>query len=383
MSDRSFEIVLLGATGFTGRLTALWLAESQPDLRWALAGRNVAKLEAIRAELAAVDAKLADLPLLQVDVTKRDTVDAMTAQTRVVLTTAGPFMDYSPPVVASCVANGTDYVDITGEPGFVAAMIREHHSAAEAAKVRIVSCCGFDSIPHDMGAWFTVQQLPQTAPMEVRAYVRARGKTSGGTWNTAVEGISTQMAADTSGLVYKGEGKRAGGLKKGLHRAPEGGWAVPLPLVDPMIAIRSAQLIGYGPDFRYGHYGHIKTTRYLLAGAIGLGGVVLGSKIPPVRRWLKNQMPPGTGPSMEDMLKGWAKVTFYGREGNTEVRTRVSIPVDPGYLFTARMVAAAALSLARDRDQLPDRHGVITTAAAMAEPLKKRLEDAGMVFEVL
>ena len=383
MADRPYEIVLLGATGFTGRLTALWLAETEPDLKWALAGRNPTKLEKIRDELAAIDAKLANLPLLTVDVTDRATVDAMTAQTKVVLTTAGPFQRYAPPVVASCVANGADYVDITGEPGFVAQMIREHHEDAVKAGVRIVSCCGFDSIPHDMGAWFTVQQLPQKAPIEVRGYVRSRGGVSGGTWNTAIEGIgSARKSLDVRGLVPKGPDKRARGIKGNLHRAPEGGWGVRLPLVDPLIVLRSAQLVGYGPDFHYGHYGHIKTTRYLVGGAIGIGAVAAGAQIGPIRKWLANRRPPGEGPSMETMKKGWFSVTFFGKEGNTEVKTRVGASMDPGYLFTARMVACSALCLARNRDDLGEL-GVVTPAAAMAEPLKTRLEAAGMTFEVL
>lgn len=382
MSDRPYEIALLGATGFTGRLTALWLAETVPDLKWAIAGRNLEKLGRIRDELAAVDPKLADLPMLQVDTTDRASVDAMTQQTRVVLTTAGPFDKYAPPVVASCVANGADYVDITGEPQFVARMVREHHEDAVAAGVRIVSCCGFDSIPHDIGAWWTVQQLPQKGPIELRGYVRARGQTSGGTWNTAVEGMGTQMNADTSGLVYRGEDKRARSLKVGVHRALCGGWGVPVPLVDPLIVMRSGQLLGYGPEFQYGHYVNFKTTRWMLGTGVFVGAAAVAARVRPIREWLKRRVPPGEGPSMEKMLKGWARVEFFGKEGNTEVRTLVKIPVDPGYLFTARMVGSSALTLARDRDRL-DQVGVVTTAAAMAEPLKERLEEAGMTFEIV
>ena len=294
----------------------------------------------MRAELASTRPELAELPLLAVDVTDRALVDAMTAQTQVVLTTAGPFATYGPPVVASCVAQGADYVDITGEPGFVAAMIREHHEAAERAGLRIVSCCGFDSIPHDLGAWFTAQHLPCAAPIEMRAYVEFQFKTSGGTWNTALEGIAQLGNIDSSGLVYQGPDKRAGGLRQGLHRAPVGGWAVPLPLIDPLIVARSAQLIGYGPQFRYGHFVVVPRTRTLVGGGAALAMGVVGAQIGPIRRWLQARIPPGTGPTMAEMEAGWGRVTFAAREGETEVRARVTMPVDPGYLFTARMGAA-------------------------------------------
>ena len=158
--SRTYDIVIFGATGFTGELTAAYLAEHAPaGLRWALAGRNPGKLEAVRDPLAAIDPALAELPLLHADSTDDASLRAVAESTRVVITTVGPYLLHGEPLVAACAAAGTDYVDLTGEPEFVDRMYLEHHDAAVATGARIVHACGFDSIPHDLGAYFTVQQL--------------------------------------------------------------------------------------------------------------------------------------------------------------------------------------------------------------------------------
>jgi saccharopine dehydrogenase (NAD+, L-glutamate forming) len=382
MSDRDFELVLLGATGFTGQLVARWLAETETELRWALAGRTQSKLEAIRDTLAADFPHLSELPCLRVDVTEADTVAEMARRTQVVLTTAGPFQHHGPPVVAACVAEGTDYVDITGEPDFVAEMIRTHHQAASDKGVRIVNCAGMDSIPFDLGAWFTAQQLPQKAPMTIRGYFRLGGKISGGTWNTIVTTLGNGGQPDTSGLVYRGPDRRARGLRTRLHRGPSGLWGLAVPTVDPLIVLRSAQTLGYGPDFRYAHHVSIKNLSSIAALGVGFAASAVLAQFGPTRRWLGNRVPPGTGPSKAQQEAGWLSANFYGVEGGREVHCRLTTDIDPGYSFTARMVACAALCLARDRDQLTEHVGVVTTAAAMAEPLKIRLEAAGMGFHV-
>lgn len=352
-----------------------------PDLKWALAGRDVAKLEALRAELAAAHPYVADLPILRVDTADRASIDAMTAATRVVLTTAGPFGKHGPPVVASCLEHGADYADITGEPRFVSAMIREHHATAVERKRRIVHCCGLDSIPPDLGAWFTVQQLPQQGPIEVRCTMRGNLRSSGGTWNTAIEELSRWKPRFARGKATRDPERRARGLGVWLYRTEEGEWAVPLPTVDGPIVLRSAQLLGYGPDFRYAHHLATASSKTVARMGVGAAAAVVVTRIPPVKRWLQSRLPPGDGPSMERMQRSWMTATFHGSEGDHRVVTRVSTDVDAGYLFTARMCASAALCLARDT--LPERYGVITPAVAMAEPLKARLEAAGMRFEVL
>ncbi len=173
-TNREFDIVLLGATGFTGGLTADYLARTMPaDGRWALAGRNQGKLEAVRDRLTGIDAKLAGLPLLKADSSDPASLADIASRARVVITTVGPYVEHGEPLVAACAAHGTDYVDLTGEPEFIDRMYVDHHAEAERTGARIVHACGFDSIPHDLGALFTVKQLPEGVPLKVRGVVRS------------------------------------------------------------------------------------------------------------------------------------------------------------------------------------------------------------------
>src|SRR5450755_3548 len=190
MSARPYDIVLFGATGFTGGLTAEYLAANAPGkTRWALAGRSQAKLEQVRRGLAAFNPDCAELPLLQADVTDPDSIRAIADATRVVITTVGPYIHYGEPLVAACAAAGTDYVDLTGEPEFVDLMWLRYHDQAAANGARIVHSCGFDSIPYDLGALFTVGQLPESAPIRLQGFVRAAGTFSGGTYHSAIEAM--------------------------------------------------------------------------------------------------------------------------------------------------------------------------------------------------
>src|SRR5947209_9635513 len=184
MAERRFDVVVFGATGFTGALTAEYLAaNAPPDTRWALAGRNREKLEDVRRRLAG---GAGELELLQADVTDADSLRAMAEAARVVISTVVPYINYGDGVVAACAAGGTAYVDLTGEPEFVDLMWLRYHEQAEQTGARIVHSCGFDSIPHDLGALYAVMQLPEDVPITLDGFVRVRGTFSGGTFHSAI-----------------------------------------------------------------------------------------------------------------------------------------------------------------------------------------------------
>ncbi|HWU32316.1 MAG TPA: saccharopine dehydrogenase NADP-binding domain-containing protein, partial [Marmoricola sp.] len=212
---RDDDIVLFGATGFTGELTARHLASRIPsDARWALAGRNRAKLEAVRDRLAADFPALEDLPLEIADSGDEESLRAVAESTSVVITTVGPYLLYGEGLVKACAEAGTDYVDLTGEPEFVDLMYVKHNATAEASGARLVHCCGFDSIPHDLGALFTVRQLPSDAPLRVRGVVRSNAAFSGGTFHSAMEQLprARQMRAAMSArrkMEPKPDGRRS------------------------------------------------------------------------------------------------------------------------------------------------------------------------------
>ncbi|MFJ8578431.1 saccharopine dehydrogenase family protein [Micromonospora sp. NPDC093277] len=386
--DRPYDLVLLGATGFTGGLTAEYLARHAPDgLRWALAGRNPGKLAGVRDELTRIDPTLAELPLLTADVTDPASLRAVAERARVVATTVGPYIQHGEPVVAACAAAGTDYVDISGEPEFVDLMYVRHHAEAVRTGARLVHACGFDSVPHDLGVWFTVKELPADGPVTVDGYVRAGGRISAGTYHSALLAFSrsgrTRRAAQARRAVEpRPEGRRARAVPGHVGRTrAAGGWAVPLPTIDPQIVRRSAAARPeYGPDFRYRHFAAVKRLPTVLAAGVGLAGLLGLVKLPPTRRWLLGRLASGQGPSAERRARSWFRVRFVGTGGGRIVVTEVA-GGDPGYDETAKMLAEAALCLALD--DLPPSAGQVTTVTAMADALLNRLTRAGITFRLL
>jgi saccharopine dehydrogenase (NAD+, L-glutamate forming) len=386
--DRELDVVLVGATGFTGRLTAEYLAHHAPDgLRWGLAGRTESKLEGVREHLTTIDPGLDELPLLQADVTDDASLKDVAQRARVVITTVGPYLTYGEPLVAACAEAGTDYVDLTGEPEFVDRMYVAHHATAERTGARLVHACGFDSIPHDLGAYFTVQQLPEDVPITMRGVVRSKGTFSGGTFHSAMTQMSRarQMRQASSArrqLEPRPEGRSSRAVAGKPHRDTVlGRWLLPLPTIDPIVVARSgAALPSYGPDFRYSHYAGTKTLRYAVGGAVGVGALGLAAQIGPVRRSMLTHIKQGDGPDAARRARSWFRVDFVGEGGGQVVHTRVS-GGDPGYDETAKMLAESALSLAFDDN--PPTAGQVTTAQAMGDALVARLQAAGITFEVL
>ena len=385
--ERPFDIVLFGATGFTGGLTAEYLAGHAPEgTRWALAGRSPDKLEAVRERLAAIDPECAAIELMHADVDDAESMRAVAECTHVVATTVGPYQRYGEPLVAACAEAGTDYADLTGEPEFVDRMYVRHHAAAVATGARIVHACGFDSIPHDLGALFTVEQLPEGVPLAVRGFVSAGGTLSAGTFHSAVLGFSRVRQTGAAHLARRRmeprPARKVSSLKDPVrHERSLGAWALPLPTIDPQVVKRSAgALERYGPDFSYGHYAAIKQLPVALAAIGGVGAVFALAQLPPTRSWLLGRMQSGEGPSPERRERSWFKVRFIGEGGGRRVVTEVA-GGDPGYGETAKMLAESALCLATD--DLPPTAGQVTTAVAMGDALIERLRRQGITFELL
>ena len=398
-ADRELDVVLFGATGYTGALTAEYLAGHAPaGLRWALAGRDRGKLEALRDRLATAPpgpggevAGRAAVPEVRVaDAADRDGLAALAAGTRVLASTVGPFLRHGEPLVAACARAGTDYLDLTGEPEFVDRMYLAHHQAALDSGARLVHSCGFDSVPHDLGAQFTVEQLPEGVPLEVRGYVQARGAPSGGTFDSALTALSRfrpaaaahaeRTRAELAGAPAGGRRARAVPGRPGYEPAVRS-WVLPLPTIDPQVVARSARALDrYGPDFAYRHYAAPGNPLV----AAGLVAVVAGTaalaQTAPTRALLGRLRPPGSGPTAAQRARGWFRVRFIGRGGGRQVGTEVTGP-EPGYTATAVILAESAMSLALD--QLPPCAGQVTPAVALGPVLRRRLEAAGIGFRVL
>jgi short subunit dehydrogenase-like uncharacterized protein len=386
-SGREHEVVVYGATGFTGALTAEYLARRGDGVRWALAGRNPGKLEAVRERLAAIDPRLTELPLMAADATDPGSMRELAESTKVVISTVGPYIHYGEPLVAACAAAGTDYVDLTGEPEFVDRMWLGYHAQAERTGARLVHSCGFDSIPYDLGVLYTVGQLPEGVPLSVDGYVRVGGTFSGGTYHSAVHIMGrlrqgASVARERRRLEPQPDHRRVHGAVGRPRNVPEaGGWSVPFPTIDPQTVLRSARALDrYGPDFRYGHYLVLKRLPMVAGFTVGAGALVACAQLPPTRNLLLKLKDPGDGPSPEQREKSWFRVRFLAEGGGRHLMTEVT-GGDPGYGETSKMLAESALSLAQD--ELPDRAGQLTPAVAMGQPLIDRLQRAGIKFGVV
>jgi saccharopine dehydrogenase (NAD+, L-glutamate forming) len=381
------DVVVLGATGFTGRLTADYLARHAPDgCRWGLAGRSRAKLEKVRSGLALVDPALADLPLLHAEIGDAASLAEMASRTTVVVTTVGPYLEWGEPVVAACAAAGTDYVDLTGEPEFVDRMYLAHHETAVRSGARIVHSCGFESVPPDLGVLFTVQQLPQGLPVRVRGLVRSNAAFSGGTIASALTAFSragrSREAHAARRRVEPGpQGRRVRAMAQRPYFDKETGfWLVPLPMIDPLVVRRSAAALDrYGPDFSYGHYAAFTSLPVAATGIAAAGALGVSAQIGPLRRLITSRVPQGEGPSEERRARSYFSMRFVGEAGGRRVVTQVR-GGDPGYTETAKILAESALCLAFDEN--PPTAGQVTPAVAMGESLMARLAGAGLPFTV-
>ena len=381
-AEREYDVLMFGCTGFTGALTAEYLAANAPaSTRWALAGRNMGKLERLREKLGV------DVPLVKADVTDAKSIGDAAAASRVVITTVGPYIEYGEPLVKACAEHGTDYTDLTGEPEFVDRMFVKYHAQAESTGARIIHACGFDSIPHDLGTRFTVEQLPEDVPLTVKGYVSAGGQFSGGTFASALTAFSRarknmEAARERKAVEQRTNGRTVKGDVGRPHRERDiDAWALPFPSIDPQIILRSARALPrYGPDFTYSHYIAVKSLPQAVGLPIGVAGVFALAQIKPAREFLKSKVPQGTGPSEEKRAKSWFRVHFHGEGGGKRVVCEVR-GGDPGYDETSKMLAESALCLSND--ELPECAGQVTTAQAMGAALTERLQRAGIEFTVV
>ena len=410
-SDREFDIVVYGATGFVGKLTAEYLVHAGGPARIALAGRSPDKLAAVRATLGP-GAK--DWPILEVDANKQSTLDDMAARTRVVVTTVGPYSKYGLPLVAACAAAGTDYADLTGEAMFVRQSIDDFHKQAVDTKARIVHACGFDSVPSDMTVYELFRRARQDGAGELGEtnYVLRSfsGGVSGGTVASMIEVLRASSGdPDTRKLLNdpytlsqdRGAEPEFGaqadlGWRRGGDIAPElaGVWAAGffMALYNTRIVRRSNALLdyAYGRGFRYAEYmgmGPSITAPVTSAvtTAATAASALLGSRffrLLPKRLVDRFAPKPGTGPSEEVRENGYYRVETYTTTstGARYVATMAQSG-DPGYKATAAMLGECGLALALDRDKLPQIYGVLTPAAAMGDALIARFKRAGITLE--
>ena len=389
-TDREFDVVLMGATGFTGGLTADYLARHAPDgLRWALAGRDPGRLAAVRDRLAGSTRHWAGCRCCTPTRPTPPRSPTSPSRTRVVATTVGPYLSHGAGLVAACAAAGTDYLDLTGEPEFVDRMYVEHHATARADRRAAGPRLRLRLDPATTsGRTSPCRCCRADEPITMRGVVRVGGTVSGGTFHSFVtatsrQGQARQAARDRRALEPRPEGRASRARSGRPHRDPLlGYWLLPLPTIDPLVVARSGRALpAYGPDFRYSHYAGTKTLRSAATGAATFAGVGLAAQVRPLRSLLLGRVQAGEGPDEARRARSWFTVDLVGEAGGRTVHTRVS-GGDPGYGETAKMLGESALCLALDEGN-PDVAGQVTTAVAMGDRLLGRLQRAGLRFEVV
>jgi short subunit dehydrogenase-like uncharacterized protein len=398
MPDRELDVVVFGATGFVGKLTAQYLAGAAPaGTRIALGGRSETKLQAVRRELGV------DWPLIVADSSDARALRAMADRTTVVATTVGPYASYGMPLARACAEAGTHYADLTGEVLFMRRVIDACHEQAQASGARIVHTCGFDSIPSDLGVLLLAEAAGGAGLGRTTLVVRAaRGGVSGGTV-ASMKGMvdearrdatARRLMTDLYALSPERDAEPSLGERdpfKPVHDVALGGWLAPFVMgtVNSRVVRRSNALTdwSYGRELRYSELMRTGDGPLGAAGAVGmtagLGALFGGLALPPTRWVLDRVLPdPGEGPSEAAREKGFFKIDVVGETGDGRRLTcRIEAPGDPGYKATAVMLGESALCLAAG-EGLPDRAGVLTPATAMGAALVRRLRAAGHTYDV-
>jgi len=409
MSTPSHDLIVFGATSFVGQILARYLVEqygTQGSLKWAIAGRSEQKLATLRNSLGLAAGKL---PLIVADAADDAALRRLCESTRVVASTVGPYALYGEPLVKACAETGTDYCDLTGEVQWIRRMIRNYEPAARRSGARIVHCCGFDSIPSDLGVHFLQQQARRrfgapcnTVKMRVKSL---RGGFSGGTVASLLNVVKEASAnpalrkelANPYSICPEGYAPevRQPNVTSAQYDGDFEAWVAPFVMsaINTRVVQRSSALSkqAYGEDFRYDEatlMGRgMKGRAAALGLAAGLGGFMLASALPPTR-WVLERFvlpAPGEGPSAEEQRNGFFDLRFFGTTADgRSLRVKVTGDRDPGYGSTAKMLGQAGACLAQDCADSGRKGGFWTPATMFGDVLVERLvAHAGLGFETL
>lgn len=400
--NRDFQIVLWGATGFTGQIVAEYLHHSYGnDLRWAIGGRNGGKLENLKSRLELADT----VKVLTGDSFDEDSLKKITARADVVISTVGPYALYGHTLVSACVETQTDYCDLTGEVPFVKDSIDKFHESAVRNRVKIVHSCGYDSIPSDIGCLLlqdtAVEKFGKPFSSVKLFVMGVKGKPSGGTIASMINLIREakdpqrrSIQTDPYALCPNaGENFPTQSIQKDVRFEKNlNRWSAPFIMArfNSRIVLRTNALLNYtyGRDFLYdealvcgkGFKGRVRGGNLMI-------GIWIAIKLMkfPLTRWLllKTVLPsPGQGPTKAERESGFFKVKLVGEEQGRRVEVHISDSNDPGYGSTSRMLAESALCLSWDKGELPEQFGVLTPAVAMGSKIAERLKKSGMRFSV-
>ena len=390
--QKDIDIIIYGATGFTGKLCVKYFQSLNTTVNWAMAGRNLIKLEKVAKE------NQTNVEILIADSDDEKALDNLTSRARVILSTTGPFHRYGSKLVASCIKNHTHYVDITGENFWVKGLIEKHHKEASAKGIRIIPSCGFDSIPSDLGTFFAAKALSQPIK-RIESFHSYQGGASGGTLETMFSMGELDLGDDLTDPFllnpedsYSNKQKQLSSDRVGIAKKPEiNAWSGPfiMATANTRVVRRTEALLAlrqesYGADFTYQEHAFHKSW-FSAVKSLVLTGLSVLVLLSPLKRLVKPFLPkPGEGPSESVQENGWfdCKYIVETEEGTKKV-FNMSGKGDPGYKVTSKLVSECALCLIEDLERLPggpEYGGILTSAAGLGSPLITRLKKAGISF---
>ena len=391
--EKDIDIIIYGATGFTGKLCVRYFQSLDTMVTWAIAGRNLTKLQKVAED------NQAKVEILVADSDDEVALDTLTSRAKVILSTAGPFHRYGSKLVASCVKNSSHYVDITGENFWVKDLIETHHEEAARKGIRIIPSCGFDSIPSDLGTFFAAKSLGKPI-RRIESFHSYQGGASGGTLETMFSMGELDLGDDLTNPFllnpedsYSYEQKKLSGDRVGISKKPEiKAWSGPfiMATANTRVVRRSEALLAlrqesYGSNFTYQEHAYHKSW-FSAVSSLVLTGLSVLVLLSPLKRLVKPFLPkPGEGPSETVQENGWFDCKFIVEsEDGTKSVFNMSGKGDPGYKVTSKLVSECALCLTEDANSLPggsEYGGVLTSASGLGQSLIARLKKVGITFK--
>ena len=391
--EKDIDIIIYGATGFTGKLCVKYFQSLNTTVTWAMAGRNLIKLQKVAEDYQA------KVEILLADSDDESALDNLTSRARVILSTTGPFHRYGSKLVASCIKNNAHYVDITGENFWVKSLIDKHHAEASAKGIRIIPSCGFDSIPSDLGAFFSAQAVGKPIK-RIESFHSYEGGASGGTLETMFSMGELDLGDDLTNPFllnpedsYSDKQMQLSSDRVGIAKKSEiNAWSGPfiMATANTRVVRRTEALLAlrqesYGSDFTYQEHAFHKSW-WSAAKSLVLTGLSVLVLLSPLKRLVKPFLPkPGEGPSESVQENGWFDCKFIVEaDDGTKSVFNMNGKGDPGYKVTSKLVSECALCLIEDQDTLPggsEYGGILTSASGLGESLIARLKRVGINFE--
>ena len=390
--QKDIDIIIYGATGFTGQLCVKYFQSLNTKVRWVIGGRNLEKLQKVAEE------NQAQVEILIADSDDEQSLDNLTSRAKVILSTAGPFHRYGSKLVASCIKNSTHYVDITGENFWVKGLIEKHHAEASRKGIRIIPSCGFDSIPSDLGVFFAAKSLDKPIK-RIESFHSYQGGASGGTLETMFSMGELDLGDDLTDPFllnpkdsYSDEQMKKSSDRVGLAKKTEiNAWSGPfiMATANTRVVRRTEALLAlrqesYGSNFTYQEHAFHKSW-FSAAKSLVLTGISVLILLSPLKRLVKPFLPkPGEGPSEEVQENGWFDCKFIVEtEDGLKLVFNMNGKGDPGYKVTSKLVSECALCLVEDAESLPgglEYGGVLTSASGLGHSLISRLSKVGINF---